>query len=218
MKTCSCKHTSAHLNLDGSLNDPAWQDAEQVVLLRNVDGGAPRFATTVRLLWNDDYLYLGFDCQDEEIFATLTARDDPLWTEEVVEVFINPNGDEIGYLEFEVNPLNTLLDLYVLNRPPAPMQALFDWNSRAIRHAVQVRGDPRRRDSLDQGWSVEMAIPWEDFATAPHLPPLPGERWRFNLYRIDHYQGKEELCAWSPTLRPTFHVPSAFGELVFTTP
>jgi hypothetical protein len=62
---------------------------------------------------------------------------------------------------------------------------------------------------------VEIAIPWEDFVTAPHLPPLSGDRWRINLYRIDRYQGQEELSAWSPTGQPTFHVPGQFGELIF---
>ena len=43
----------------------------------------------------------------------------------------------------------------------------------------------------------------------------PGDAWRVNLYRIDQYEGQQELYAWSPTLCETFHVPGRFGELVF---
>ena len=214
MKTYHCKHAPSTPNLDGSLSHPAWQAAEVVDLMRN-DGALPRFATTARLLWDDSYLYLGFACVDEQIYASMIRRDDHLWEEEVVELFINPNGDEVTYLEFEVNPLNTLLDLLVLNRPPYPAHYLFAWDSRATRHAVQVQGDPHDLHSLDQGWTVEIAFPWENFITAPNLPPRPGDRWRFNLFRIDQYQGQEELSAWSPTLGPSFHVPAAFGALLF---
>jgi hypothetical protein len=150
----------------------------------------------------------------------MTERDAPLWDEEVVEIFLDANRDKIGYVEIEVNPLNTLVDLYVLNRPPHPMQTLFGWDSAGIRHAVSVDGDPRQPDSRDRAWSAEMALPWEDFLTAPHLPPHAGDSWRMNLYRIDQFQsqsglGQQELYAWSPTRCETFHVPQCFGKIVF---
>jgi hypothetical protein len=211
-----CHRTPIPIQVDGKLDDPAWKAASPIDLCRTQDGTKPRFATTARMLWDEDYLYIGYACEDQEIWATMSERDAHLWEEEVVEIFINPNGDEIGYIEIEVNPLNTLLDLYVLNRKGTPAQYLFDWNSQGIQHAVFVDGDPRSRDSQDRFWSVEVAIPWEDFATAAHLPPQIGDEWRVNLYRIDNYRGEEELSAWSPTYQPTFHVPQHFGVLRFS--
>ena len=215
-----CNYTATPIAIDGRLDDPAWQQALAVPLLRNQDGAEPRFETTARLLWDDNYLYVGYTCQDSQIYATMAERDDPLWEEEVVEIFVDANRDEIGYVEIEVNPLNALVDLYVLNRSPYPMQALFCWDSAGIRHAVSVDGDPRRRDTQDRAWSAELALPWEDFLTAPHLPPQAGDVWRMNLYRIDQYQaqpglGQQELYAWSPTRCETYHVPQRFGEIVF---
>jgi len=213
--TYHCKYTPRPIALSGRLDDPAWQSATAVSLVRNQDGARPRFATTARLLWDRDYLYVGFCCEDTQIYATLTRRDDHLWEEEVVELFCDADGDEIGYVEIEVNPLNALLDLYVLNRSPYPMRQLFDWDSSGVRHAVHVEGDPHCPDSADRAWHAEIALPWEDFASAPHLPPHPGDVWRVNLYRIDRYQGRQELYAWSPTLCETFHVPQRFGKLRF---
>jgi hypothetical protein len=210
-----CRFTAQAPVLDGTLADPAWQRAEAVRLVRNQDGARPRFETTVRLLWDEVYLYAGYACQDTRIYATMTERDAPLWEQEVVELFVDANGDGIGYVEIEVSPLNTLLDLYVLNRPPEPFRGLFDWDSYGMRTAVQVDGDPHDPASVDVGWQVEMAIPWADFSTAPNRPPQPGDVWRANLYRIDQYEGQQELYAWSPTLCETFHVPGRFGELVF---
>jgi hypothetical protein len=210
-----CRYTATPVQIDGRLDDAAWQAAPSVQLVRNEDGAKPRFETTARLLWDDDYLYVGYACADSQIYATMTERDDPLWDQEVVEIFLDANGDEIGYIEIEVNPLNALVDLYVLNRPPYPMRPLFDWDSEGIRHEVLVDGDPRQPDSVDRAWSAEIAIPWEDFLTAPHLPPKDGDVWRMNLYRIDRYLGQQELYAWSPTRCETFHVPRCFGEIAF---
>jgi hypothetical protein len=201
--------------VDGTLNDAVWHQAEVARLARNQDGAVPRFETAVRLLWDERHLYVGFVCQDTQIYASMTERDASLWEEEVVEVFLDANCDGIGYVEIEVSPLNTLLDLYVLNRPPEPFRGMFDWDSFGMRSAVHVDGDPHDPHSEDRGWQVEMAIPWGDFSTAPHRPPEPGDVWRVNLYRIDQYRGQEELYAWSPTLCETFHVPGKFGELVF---
>jgi hypothetical protein len=212
---CRCPYTEAPPIIDGSLDDPAWQRAEVLRLVCNQDGAAPRFETTVRLLWDQACLYVGFACEDTRIYATMTERDAPLWHQEVVEIFVDANCDEIGYVEIEVSPLNTLLDLYVLNRPPEPFRGMFDWDSVGMRTAVRVDGNPHDPDSPDRSWQVEMAIPWDDFATAPHQPPQPGDVWRVNLYRIDQFEGQEELYAWSPTLCETFHVPARFGEMIF---
>lgn len=210
-----CKRTTVPITIDGRLDDEAWQHAAPVQLVRNQDAAQPRFSTTARLLWDDAYLYVGYQCEDTEIYGTMTERDDPLWEEEVVEIFVDANRDQISYVEIEVSPLNTLLDLFVLNRPPLPARYLFDWNSEGICHTVWVDGDPQHRGTHDKSWSVEIAIPWEDFLTAPHLPPAVGDVWRVNLYRIDQFQGQEELYAWSPTRCETFHVPTSFGELAF---
>ena len=53
------------------------------------------------------------------------------------------------------------------------------------------------------------------------VPPLPGDRWRFNLFRIERPGGPQApekdvvAVAWSPTGEPSFHVPRAFRDLVF---
>jgi hypothetical protein len=58
-------------------------------------------------------------------------------------------------------------------------------------------------------------LPLEDVATATHLPPRPGDRWRVNLYRVERLPVVAEL-AWSPTMQDDFHVLPRMGEIVFT--
>jgi hypothetical protein len=93
---------------------------------------------------------------------------------------------------------------------------MFDWESTGLQHAVSVDGHLNQRDQEDRSWTVEMAIPLVDLATAPHIPPLEGDRWRVNLYRIDRAADGDEYSAWSPTWEINYHVPSRFGEIVFS--
>jgi hypothetical protein len=201
--------------VDGELGDAAWKKAATMVFRGALDGSAAKFPTTARMLWDDDYLYISYHCVDEDIWATMTGRDDHLWEEEAVEIFLDADGDRVGYVEIQVNPLNALLDLFILNRDNRPAKQLYDWDSQGIQRAVCVDGDARHRGTKDSHWTVEIAVPWEDFVTAPHLPPQVGDVWLMNLYRIERSQHGDELSAWSPTGVPNYHVPDRFGQLVF---
>jgi len=140
------------------------------MILRLTDTGrTPRQKTEVRVLWDETCLYVAFHCRDDDVWATIAERDGPLWEEKVVEVFVDDDRDGITYLEYEINPLNALVDLYVVNRTGRreDVKFMLDWNSDGIRHAVTVDGDPTQRGTPDRSWTVECAIPFTDFATAP---------------------------------------------------
>jgi hypothetical protein len=70
--------------------------------------------------------------------------------------------------------------------------------------------------SWARGWSVELRIPLARLAQVPHLPPKPGDRWRFNLYRLEHLGRKQvEGQSFSPLFQGDFHNLPRFGWLVF---
>ena len=73
-------------------------------------GSAPRLATAVRVGLRDGALCVRFDGRDAGVVATLTQRDDPLWTEDVFEVFLAAEDPPRRYFEVEVNPLGALFD------------------------------------------------------------------------------------------------------------
>ena len=144
-------------------------------------------------------LLVRFDARDEGVVATLTERDGPLWTEDVVEVFLSPDEPPTVYYEFEVNPLGTLFDARVdsPNLVRAGMNVATSWDCAGL--SATVHQKPGR-------WSAMLSIPLEHL-----VEPVPS-RWRANFYRVD--RGKpDEYSAWSPTLTdpPDFHVPERFG-------
>jgi hypothetical protein len=205
--------TKIPIRVDGTLDEIAWARTPAVgEFVVNLDGSPSQYKTQAKILYDDAFLYFSFRCEDDNIWATRKRRDEHLWEEEVVEVFLEAEPQKANYIELEVNPLGTMLDIYLLDvRKPLHYES---WNSEKLRWAVQVLGTVDGKPG-DREWTCEIALPMEDVVTAPHLPPRVGDRWRLNLYRVEKLPVPAEL-AWSPTLKSDFHVPKMFGELVFS--
>jgi hypothetical protein len=156
---------------------------------------------------------------DSDAWGSFTNHDDPIYREEVVEVFLDPAGRRRTYIELEVSPLNVVFDAYILNDPRCPpVQGLREWRCRGLRTAVHVERETTPKARVCKFWNCEMAIPFRQMHDAPNLPPQPGDRWRMNLYRVDRAPRVDEFSAWSPTEDVSFHRPDKFGELLFLAP
>jgi hypothetical protein len=91
----------------------------------------------------------------------------------------------------------------------------LSWDS-GLQSAVKVNGTIDDPSDRDQGWTVEMKIPFARLHAVPHLPPRPGDRWRFNLYRLDLPDRKNaQGQAFSPLFVGDFHAVDRFAWLVF---
>lgn len=212
-----CRRAAGKIVVDGSLDDPGWVGIPPLSPLVHSDGsGQPEQATEVRACWDDECLYVSFACKDSDIWGNFENRDDPLYDEEVVEVFLCPTGDLRHYFEIEISPCNVIFDAKVFNPELDRRTMLVDrtWNAGRMRTGVRVSGTLNDNSSPDIGWITEVAIPFQDLGLPG--PPAPGTVWRVNFYRIERGQ-VTEYTAWSPSYRepPDFHVPDSFGELVF---
>lgn len=249
-----CPRIAGEIAVDARLDKPAWRTAPIAFLiptttqltdpwdqsqstLYNSDflrTGAPtpnaqRPTPTMRptafaTCWSATHLYIAFRCLDNDIWGSYRQRDDPLYDEEVVEVFLCPTGDLRHYYEFEVSPRNVIFDATVFspNLHRSTMQVDTTWNCPGLQTTVNVNGSLGTGPStlnpelstLNQDWTVELAIP---FAAFPEVQaPKPGDKWRANFYRIDRAD-PPEFSAWSPTreIPANFHVPEKFGWLLF---
>lgn len=219
LPTCTVLRTPEPIRVDGVLDEAVWRRIKPVGAFMLHDGSAaPDFETEAKLCWDDTYLYVAFTCVDNDIWGTYTKRDEPLYDEEVVEIFLNPTGDLVNYFELEVSPHNVIWDGKIHNPDDTPktMTGEPEWDCAGLLTGVRVVGTLDDRTDLDQLWSVEMAIP---FAGIGREPPADGQEWRGNLYRIDRGE-KDEYSCWSPPQapgeQPAFHIPSRFGRFIFS--
>jgi hypothetical protein len=232
-----CSRAPAPLQLDGRLSEPAWSAAPWSEPFVDIDGTRrPPLTTRVKMLWDDEFLYFGADLQEPHLWGTLQERDSVIFQDNDFEVFIDPDGDTHGYFELEINARNTVWDLLLIQPYRDGGPAIHAWDIAGLRTAVDLRGTINRPDDRDDGWSIEMAIPWKILAeNAPRRArPRAGDQWRVNFSRVqwqldvregryvkrpDPRTGKpfaEDNWVWSPQGAINMHMPERWGVVQFS--
>ena len=191
---------------DGFPGKASWEKARAIRFSSDWKGQAadPLRETEVRLLWTDDTLFLRFVSRYRELHVFPDARPDgwrdQLWDRDVAEAFLQPDlGDPLVYEEFEVSPNGFWIDLNISHGEKEEMR------SGLLRRVV--------KDAQARTWTAELAIPMKSLTPAFD----PAKSWRANFYRVEGRAEPRFYAAWSPTMtpQPNFHVPQAFGHLVF---
>lgn len=200
--------------IDGRLSDPAWAAAAWTRWWGAPSGAqsASTPPTRAKFLWAPDALYVAVECRDSDVWSTFTARDSNTWEQEVVEVFLDPDGDHLDYLELQVTPANVVFDArFESYRKDLPRARA--WDMRGLESGVWVDGTLNARDDQDRAWFVELRIPAAEVPGA-RLPLSANAKWRLNLFRFDAPKGApQRAAALSPPVVPDFHALDAFADL-----
>lgn len=209
------KRNTSRIVVDGKIDDAAWKQANTLELQFpwEAQTGAKQ-KTIARLLWDDENLYVAYDCTDSDIVAHFDQRDDPTYRDDAVEIFINPDPQQQFYYGLEMNAKATLYDYFYAF--PQLLIARLDFTG--VQLATHIRGTLNQTSDKDQGWSLELAVPWKNFTElSKTLPPTAGSSWYVNLNRWDGTEPNRRLSVWSdPQLsRPNPHNPKRFGRLTF---
>jgi hypothetical protein len=230
-KRYTCYRAVTPLRIDGHMGDAAWRDAPWTDRFVDIEGAAkprPRFHTRAKMLWDDDYLYIGAELEEPHVWATLNEHDSVIFHDNDFEVFLNPSGDGRNYFEFEINALNTGWDLFLPKPYREGGSADNSWEIPGLRTAFWVDGSLNNPRDRDRGWTVEIAFPWTAFASrAPVVRPQIGQEWRINFSRVewrtsimdDRYVKvpglHEDNWVWSPQGLIDMHVPDRWGYVRF---
>lgn len=212
---------AAEITIDGQLDEVAWQQTRTTgAFVNTLNGGPADFRAVSRVLWDDDNLYVSFEVADDFIRNSHEDRDAHLWEQDAVEVMIDPDGDGRNYFEMQVSPSGVLFDTrYDTRRQPQPI-GHADWNPEIDANVV-VNGTVND-EGADEGYVVEMAIPWGAFAVGepPATRPAANQTWRMNFYVMDARQGNapQRSAGWSPPMVGDFHMPARFGRVIFQAP
>ncbi len=223
----------APVQIDGKLDDPAWARAPWTAEFQDIEGAAkpkPRFRTRAKMCWDETYLYIAAEMEEPHVWGTLTQHDAVIFHDPDFEVFIDPDGDRHHYYEFEMNALNTGWDLILPKAYIDGGPAKNEWEIPGLKTAVHVQGTLNDASDRDQGWTLEIALPWKVLAehSRQSAPPQEGDVWRINFSRvewqIDASTGKykkvpgtkEDNWVWSPQGIIDMHRPENWAQVRFT--
>jgi len=209
-KAYNCRHIREPLQIDGSLSDPRWRSAERVKFMIPVTHREPLSETDARLLWDDEYLYVGFKAFDKDIYSYFTRRDSTTCHEDVLEVFIKTDATKEPYYNFEINALGAVYDAFNLKRGAGgPDHHRWSrWDCPGLQSAVVIEGTLNDPGDVDEYWQLEVAIPFAGLPTLEGRAPKPGDQWSFHLARYDYsvyLPEGVELSSCAPLTEVDFH-------------
>lgn len=215
-----CVYTPNPIKIDGSLSDPAWKLARDVPFYVPVTLEEPLSKTEAKVLWDDDYLYVGYRAYDKDIWSYFTERNSATCQEDVLEVFIQTDPEKEPYFNFEINALGTIYDAFNLKRGAGgeDEHRWKYWDCIGVKTGVFIKGKINAPEVIDEYWQLEVAIPFAELPTLNGKSPEPGDTWRFNLARYDysiHLPKGCELSASSKLSEVNFHLIEEYRPLVF---
>ncbi len=204
-----CRRAEEEPPLEGELRATVWEKAEAIESAFHLVGtpsDRSRSHLSVRALWDDQALYVAFVSDDSPVPVTKRMRDEDLYNECAVEVFLMAGG---GYYEIEVNPLGAVLDLYFPDVAEQDWQAMAKYDVPLLRWAVGEAEQPGR-------WTARLAVPWSG------VPEVSRGDWEGQPCVFGNFarsqmlpDGEYDLTSWSRA-REAFCELEAMGTLVLT--
>jgi hypothetical protein len=203
------------ITVDGNLFE--YTDANAVEFFPSSGGNT----VTVRVLWDDEALYIAFKVIDTQLNASVTARDGNVWNDDSVEWFIDTLNDDGGsddpnspYMlpddyHGKINILNTQYDSQgtVSGNPASSWDGI--WES-----AVQISGTINNNTDIDSGYTVEVKIPWTSigYSIAPAGDILVGMSFALNDLDDSLYSN----VMWSDNTSIVFENVSNFQQVLIS--
>jgi hypothetical protein len=202
----SAMRRSAAISIDGRLDEEAWKSATPITELRQqrpVEGGAATLATEVRILFDDEALYVGARMSEPTgaagIRAPLARRDQLLAS----------NGNNGAFNSLTTDKLAIVLDPYHNHLD----EIWFEINPAGVR-GDQFNGDPSwdpvwegsaRTDAT--GWTAELRIPYSQLRFSRDSV----QTWGLQVWRIVDRLNEQDM--WSFRRRDESGGPAYFGHL-----
>lgn len=158
------------LKIDGELNEKSWAETPWTEYFIDIEGEtkpAPEYKTRVKMLWDDQYLYIASQLEEPHLWANKQATTDNIFRDNVFKIFIDPNNDMNDDFEIQINPNNLMLFL-IMNKPYRDGGTpLTGWSPIGLKSAVKLNGTLNNSSDKDTGWIAEIAIPFASLTFNP---------------------------------------------------
>ena len=183
-----CLWAADAIKIDGKFDEATWKNAKAIPMIVPVTGAVPISRASAKVAWDDRYLYVAFETEDQDVWSTLTQHDAQTCTEDAFEVFLSPLADKYGYANLEINALGTVMDAMPLSKVGGgdDSHRWRDWTCRGIKVGISIQGTLNNPADKDTGWKMEVAIPLSELLPISERLPRAGDLWSVLLAHYDH--------------------------------
>lgn len=164
------KFSNVEIDVDGELNEVIWKQLTRYSNFSEVSPGdntKPEVETEFMMFYNDDYLYIGYICYDNnmrQLRKTLTKRDN-MYSDDFVGIIFDTYSESKNAYELFVNPYGIQGDGIWSSNGNEDMNFDLIWYSDA-----KIYSDY---------WTVEIAIPFKSIK----FPSGDNKEWHFHIIR-----------------------------------
>lgn len=221
------KHISRPLNMDGKMSDPAWAQApvyslelplkiysNQPESMQKLLGTVLKEKGSVKLLWNDEYLFVGARFEDSDVVAD-GKKDQTIHctTGDLIEVFLKPEIDTY-YWEIYGTPYNKKTCIFYPGRGRHFLPSDLEYNCSDIIVKTSIDGTFNNWKDRDVGWTVELAIPVK-MLTEFGAKFDNSTKWTILVarYNYSRYLPLKELSAFPLISNANFHISEEYARL-----
>jgi hypothetical protein len=182
----SAAHVTEAPVVDGSLDERAWQEAAPLdgfVQAEPFEGQPGSERTEVRILYDDDAIYVGVVCHDRDpslIVTTDTRRDAGLGEMDSFQMIFDTYRDQQNGFVFGTNAAGVQYDAQVRDQGDQASSWDGSWDVRT--------------NQTETGWTAEFRIPLRTL----RYGPAP-QTWGVNFFR--NIQRTRERTYWAPLPR-----------------
>jgi hypothetical protein len=177
------------IKIDGKLDEAEWKRAPAIPInflfkLINTDAD-PKHLTNARMLWDEEGLYIGYRVHDTTVHAGPGKGDDMSYLWDCVEVFILVDPKELIYWELNILASGAVNDVYC--KKNARLWAGdrdLDAKLEGLKFAYTILGTPDVDTDVDEGYIVEVFIPWKGLRSL-RQPPVTGSELKGVLAQAD---------------------------------
>ena len=221
-KTLEVAKVNSVIKIDGISSEADWKrtDVRSLDHYVNVEKPTDKQKTEFRALWDEENLYVFFECKDQFITAREKDRDGQPYFDDCAEIFLIPVPEGIDmHLGFELNLYKASNDFVYLNNIYKGEDAVVKSFDPDFEVEVTVDGTINDNSDLDKGWTIEMAIPLRLFRAGDVFTEVKaGAKWTFLAVRQDRNDAEGNRRSTStifPLHGENVHEPSKFGIMAF---
>lgn len=210
--------------IDGKMDEAIWSKTEARTFnyFYKTEKADDKQEMVFRMLWDDRNLYVFFQAEDKYITARETKRDGQPYFDDCAEIFLITVPDSLDtHVGYELNLYKAANDfIYFNDFIPGKSIAMKSFNPE-YDVEITVDGTINDNSNIDKGWTMEMAIPLDNFGGLESLSPVQvGNQWAFLAVRQDRNDAEGNRRSTS-TIFPIYeieknvHQANRFGLMEF---
>ncbi len=218
------------IKLDGRLDEKVWAKVPVYNLeFANDAAGLPMAeynrviqdkyeGAKVRFLYDDKYLYVAGELEDDDVITYLNRNQDLLYRgADTLEIFLSP-VNATHYWELYATPSEYRTSFCFPAGGMLGLQEVFSKSMlmKGFETAFSVNGKLNDCKVKDRGWVTEMRIPLAELA-AKGVKFAPGEKWGILAarYNYSHYMYRRQLSSYPKLPIVNFHLRQYYAPVIF---